>query len=128
MFLHRLAITLGKTVEEIKYGMSAEELADWMVFAEDEPIGYMRLDFNFASLTSAVYNASGNFKKATRATDFMPFLKSHSNESAEKRKVAAKAKTNPVAVSVFTAFNKAASGLRVRYVKVPKSNLNPVKE
>jgi hypothetical protein len=119
--LHRLALALGKTVQEIRTTMSAEELSDWMVFASHEPIGGIRDDFNAAQIAASVYNASGNFKQARKVTDFMPFLKAHDpiKDAAVARR-GGKFKQNKVATDLFIAFNKATARLRVHAVKAQR--------
>jgi hypothetical protein len=68
----RLAFLLGKTKKELLEGVSgSREIAEWMAYLNLEP-PHKREDERTANLMAAVYNASGNMKKAVKAKDFLP--------------------------------------------------------
>lgn len=60
MFLHKLALRMGRTVTELTATMTTSELISWMAYARTYPIGdEEREDMLFARLCSVVANASG---------------------------------------------------------------------
>lgn len=56
LFLHRLAIQLGATVEELRHRLTERELIDWAAYARIEPFGDAELAANIATQTSVIAN------------------------------------------------------------------------
>jgi len=56
MFKHRLALRLGRTVEELEASISHQELVNWQGFNLIEPIGDNRQDIQFAALLQLLTN------------------------------------------------------------------------
>ena len=56
MFLHRLALALGRTVDEVERGMSDRELRDWLAFAAEHPLPDDLADLHSAMICSIVAN------------------------------------------------------------------------
>lgn len=50
VFQFRLALALGRTVEELHASMSSAEYAEWVRFAAYEPFGELRDDYRIARL------------------------------------------------------------------------------
>jgi hypothetical protein len=50
VFQFRLALALGRTVDELHASMSSAEYAEWVRFASYEPFGEMRDDYRIARL------------------------------------------------------------------------------
>lgn len=72
-FLFRLALALGRTVDELSRSLSSLELAEWMAFDRLEPIGGPGADFRAGIVASTVANvARGKRGKAFSPADFMP--------------------------------------------------------
>ena len=60
MFLHRLALALGKTVGEIERTMSERELRDWLRFTMLRPLPDQLADIHVAMLCSIAANLMRN--------------------------------------------------------------------
>ena len=72
-FLFRLALALGKTVAELRQGMTAEELHEWMAYYEIDPFGNDRADLNSAIVASTMANCHrGKTQRPYKPADFMP--------------------------------------------------------
>lgn len=74
VFMHRLAIQLGCTVEELRHRLTERELIDWAAYARIEPFGDAELAANIALQTSVIANC--NKKKdapAFKPKDFLGF-------------------------------------------------------
>lgn len=56
MFLHRLALALGRTVRELEQGMTARELDDWARYYELEPFGAARDNLHAGIIASVIAN------------------------------------------------------------------------
>lgn len=56
MFLHRLALALGRTVRELEDGMTARELRDWVVYYDLEPFGAARDNLHAGIIASVIAN------------------------------------------------------------------------
>jgi hypothetical protein len=57
VFQFRLALALGRTVEELHASMSNAEYAEWVRFAAYEPFGEMRDDYRIARLGMQIVGA-----------------------------------------------------------------------
>lgn len=64
MFLHKLALGMGRTVGELRATLTTDELAQWMAFSKNNPIGPERTDYLFARLCVLICNVAGAKKKA----------------------------------------------------------------
>ena len=69
MLRHRLALRLGRTIEELEEALTADEFFRWKAFNLIEPVGDDRMDILIGLLASVVANTNGN--KST-ADDFIP--------------------------------------------------------
>jgi hypothetical protein len=56
MFLHRLALALGKTVAEVKESMTVAEFFDWQRFATEHPFPADLVDMHGAIATALAVN------------------------------------------------------------------------
>lgn len=56
MFLHRLALALGKTVAEVKESMTVAEFVDWQRFALEHPFPADLVDIHGAIATALAVN------------------------------------------------------------------------
>lgn len=56
MFLHRLALALGKTVAEVKEAMTVAEFVDWQRFATEHPFPADLIDIHGAVATALAVN------------------------------------------------------------------------
>jgi hypothetical protein len=59
MFMHKLALAMGRTVGELSATMTTDELSRWMAFHKSSPIGAERLDYLFARLCTLVCDVAG---------------------------------------------------------------------
>ena len=76
MFLHQLALCLGRTVSELRASMSVDELANWMAYSRIHPINPDRMDYMLAQLTATVCQVAGAKKSGGghfKMDDFMLF-------------------------------------------------------
>lgn len=72
MFKHKLALALGRTIQEIDEGMSSAEFAQWMMYYQLEPFGAHRDNLHAAIIASLFANAHrGKGKPAFSVDDFM---------------------------------------------------------
>lgn len=65
-----LALSLGRTHEELLNSISSEELTTWLAFHSLNPIGNDRADVNAAVIASTIANCHS--KKHYKIDDFMP--------------------------------------------------------
>ena len=77
MFLFRLALALGKTVNELYQTMDAVELAEWRAFAAIEPFGGPVDDVRGAIIAAAAANSHPYRKRAVRVQDCLPAWHEH---------------------------------------------------
>lgn len=54
VFKFRLALALGRTVEELESTMSQREFVLWMIFSKNEPVGSIRDDYRTALQTMQI--------------------------------------------------------------------------
>ena len=71
MFLFRLSLTLGKTVNELEHTLGSGELSEWKAYYSIEPFGQERDNWNTAMVAATVANYSGKLKVAKNIDDFM---------------------------------------------------------
>lgn len=79
----RLALKLGKTLQELYESMSAYEFSLWAAEYARNPWGEERDDYRAGVIASAVVNISGKMIKRgseTKPKDFMPFQKQPEDE------------------------------------------------
>lgn len=57
--MHRLALQLGWSVEQLRRDMTAAEFADWMIYHGVEPFGSPTDDDRFDAVASAAGAAAG---------------------------------------------------------------------
>lgn len=67
--MHRLALALGRTVEELKNTLGSGELSYWKAYYTIEPFGAWRDNFHAAQIAQAIYNMNGA-KPPRKAADF----------------------------------------------------------
>jgi len=76
MFLHSLALRMGRTVAELTSVLTTDELARWLAFNRRSPITDERLDHLFARLCLVVTESSGAKKRGGgqfKLDDFLMF-------------------------------------------------------
>lgn len=64
MFLHQLALRMGRTVGELQAVLTTDELARWIALNRRAPITDDRMDYLFARLCLLVCEVSGAKKKS----------------------------------------------------------------
>jgi hypothetical protein len=71
--MHRVALALGKTVEQLGDELSYAELLDWVDYYRLEPFGERRQDLRNALLCTLIANQNRDLRKQKAATlaDFM---------------------------------------------------------
>lgn len=69
--MHRLALALGRTIEELGASMSSRELSRWQAYDRISPIGEIQADARHGVLCTLVARVAGN--KTARPLDFIPF-------------------------------------------------------
>ena len=76
MFLHRLALSLGMTIQQLLDNMDSQELSAWIAYDSIQPLGELMDDFRTGMVCSVVANANnGKRGKALSPADFMPYYK-----------------------------------------------------
>ncbi|MFH1732454.1 MAG: hypothetical protein ABIF82_12505 [Planctomycetota bacterium] len=78
-FLFRLALALGKTVDQLGREMTSRELVEWMAFDSIEPFGAWRDDFRIAHALTSVYGG--------RPIDYMPLKEDREQTLEEQEQV-----------------------------------------
>ena len=71
MFIHRLALALGKTVEELLGSLSIEELHDWQQFDHQAGLPDLAAQWQRATAISVAGAAAG---ATIEAAEYMPLL------------------------------------------------------
>ena len=74
----RLALKMGKTVQELYEQMSAYEFSLWAALYAVDPWGEERADYRAGLTISQLVNISGKYiprGKEVKPSDFMPFQK-----------------------------------------------------
>lgn len=71
MFLFRLSLALGRTVNELEQTLGSGELSEWKAYYSIEPFGQERDNWNAAIVAATVANYSGKLKTAKNIDDFM---------------------------------------------------------
>lgn len=88
MFIFKLALSLGKTVEELLDTISHEELLKWGEFFGREQFSEWRADFRAAQAACILANANRDTKKHPKAfeiTEFMFAERINTTKTAEKK-------------------------------------------
>lgn len=63
MFLHHLALRMGRTVSELRASLTVDELKQWYAFSEVHPIREDKIDYLFANLMECICSVIGAKKK-----------------------------------------------------------------
>lgn len=75
--LFRLALALGRTIQELRATLSYREFLDWCLYYRIEPWGEPRADLRAGIIASTVANYAGKARPEsagpTRPVDFMPY-------------------------------------------------------
>jgi hypothetical protein len=74
--LHRLALALGRSVDELLDSVTYRELTNWAAYYEAEPWGEWRADARTAQITAMLANVNRDPKKQPKpysVQDFMMF-------------------------------------------------------
>ena len=71
MFLFRLSLALGRTVNELEQTLGSGELTEWKAYYSIEPFGQERDNWNTAMIAATVANYSGKLRVAKNIDDFM---------------------------------------------------------
>ena len=76
--LFRLALAMGKTLQELRSVLSYREFLDWCVYYEVEPWGEPRADLRAGIVASTIANYAGKQRAEGRPpatpADFLPYL------------------------------------------------------
>ena len=77
MFAFRLALALGYIHPDVMLRqMTARQFAEWIRFAEIDPIGEERADLRMGILASALNNRwRGKNEQPSKPTDYMPYYR-----------------------------------------------------
>jgi len=74
MFLFRLALALGMTVEDLSIKMSSSEMSEWAAYYRIEPFGDVRNDVHAAMICQSVISPHmEKGKKPPSIEELMPF-------------------------------------------------------
>lgn len=74
IFMHRLAIQLGATVEELRHRLTERELIDWAAYSRIEPFGDAELAANIATQSALIANCHrGKDTPAFKPKDFLGY-------------------------------------------------------
>ena len=87
--MFRLALALGRTVNELLGTISSDEISEWQAYDRIEPFGSWRDDLRIGTLTAVVANGlsgSGEF----RTEDFMLDTRTKEERVADDRAKALK--------------------------------------
>jgi hypothetical protein len=72
VFKHRLALALGRTIQELDNGMSSAEFSDWIEFYSMHPFGSERDNLHAAMLAALISNSNrAKGKPPAEVNDFM---------------------------------------------------------
>jgi len=71
LFLFRLSLALGRTVNELEQTLGSGELTEWKAYYSIEPFGQERDNWNTAMVAATVANYSGKLRTAKNIDDFM---------------------------------------------------------
>lgn len=71
MFLHRLALALGRTTRELELTMGSAELSEWFEYHAIEPWGAQRDNYHSAQIAALLYNINRGKQKPVTSQDFM---------------------------------------------------------
>lgn len=86
MFLFRLALALGRTVDELLDSISYPELLKWGKYYQREPFGEWRADVRSAQITQMLANINRDPKKRSdpyQIKDFLLFDKPTKRQTEE---------------------------------------------
>jgi hypothetical protein len=69
--LFKLALALGRTVNELEQTLGSGELTEWIAFYRIEPFGSHRDNYHAAIIAATVANYSGKLKTPKQVHEFM---------------------------------------------------------
>jgi len=72
-FIFRLALALGRSVQDLSDNLTSAELSEWMAFDLIEPIGGRRGDVHAGIVASTVANALSGKNRRFKVEDFIVF-------------------------------------------------------
>ncbi|EXI86092.1 MAG: hypothetical protein AW12_02174 [Candidatus Accumulibacter sp. BA-94] len=76
--LFRLALAMGRTLQELRAALSYAEFQEWCLYYQIEPWGEDRSDLRAGIVASTVANYAGRTRaegaEPVRPADFMPYL------------------------------------------------------
>lgn len=76
--LFRLALAMGRTLQELRAALSYAEFQEWCLYYQIEPWGEDRADLRAGIVASTVANYAGRTRaegaEPVRPADFMPYL------------------------------------------------------
>ena len=82
--LFRLALAMGRTLQELRAALSYAEFQEWCLYYQIEPWGEDRADLRAGIVASTVANYAGRTRaegaEPVRPADFMPYLDRESPE------------------------------------------------
>jgi hypothetical protein len=93
VFQFRLALALGRTVEELHASMSHSEYADWVRFANYEPFGEIREDYRFGNLGAQIATVMAGKKGQTLKIDDFRLQFRHSSNKMRMKQLESNAAT-----------------------------------
>lgn len=71
MFVHRLALALGRTVAELYETLTPQEMTEWQAYYQLEPWGAWRDNWHSAQLSTLLFNINRGKHPAAKVKDFM---------------------------------------------------------
>ena len=76
--LFRLALAMGRTIEELRAVLTYREFAEWCLYYQIEPWGEARADLRAGIISSTVANYAGKCRtegaEPSVPSDYMPYL------------------------------------------------------
>jgi hypothetical protein len=81
----KLALRLGRTLEELCRTMSSAEFSLWVALYEESPWDDTRADLHAGIIASTIANYAGKVRKdgTAKPSDFMPFLPREEDEEPD---------------------------------------------
>jgi hypothetical protein len=108
MFLHRLALALGRTKRELLRSISHAELMEWVEYCRVEPFGDWRADVRNAQLASVIANVNRDRKKRSEPYSIKDFMLKFESAGGQKKQGGAEGVISPATVAWL--FASAATG------------------
>jgi hypothetical protein len=121
LFCFRLALALGRTVDELLDSLSYAEFKQWLEFDAMEPLGERRADIRNAMLMAQQANLYRDSKKQSKPyaiRDFMPFELARERREAQAALVKPKARaTVSIDTVIYLSAMAAKAGHEVKLTK-----------